>query len=90
MDDWLGPVGRTSTFTLRDTKGRVVATAVGNVQGNEPATFEPHGATGPLLYPIYEIVTVNGIVEVIEHRRTEPTFYITDDPEIRRKLGVRP
>jgi hypothetical protein len=31
---------------------------------------------------------VNGITEVIEHRRMEPVFYISDDLEVRRKLGV--
>ena len=30
----------------------------------------------------------NGTTEIIEHRRMEPVFYITDDPEVRRKLGV--
>ena len=40
------------------------------------------------LYPMYEVLTANGITEVVEHRRMEPVFYITDDPEVRRKLGV--
>jgi hypothetical protein len=37
---------------------------------------------------MYVVLQADGIAEVIEHRRMEPVFYITDDPEIRRKLGV--
>lgn len=38
--------------------------------------FDPHS------YPHYVIVSANGIVEVIEHRKMEPVFYVTDDPSI--------
>jgi len=44
--------------------------------------------TAPVVYPGYEVVIANGITDVMEHRRQEPIFYITDDPEIRRVLGV--
>jgi hypothetical protein len=30
------------------------------------------------------------VSDVIQHRRMEPVFYITDDSEVRRKLGVVP
>ena len=60
------------------------------LQGSEPLTLVPDGATGPIPYPSDEIVTVNGIVEIIEHRRMGPVFYMTDEPDIKRKLGARP
>ena len=44
--------------------------------------------TAPVVYPSYEVVTANGITDVMEHRLQEPIFYVTDDPEIRRALGV--
>jgi hypothetical protein len=44
--------------------------------------------SGPIPYPLYELLTANGITEIIEHRRMEPVFYITDNPEVSRKLGV--
>jgi hypothetical protein len=28
------------------------------------------------------------LTEVIEHRQMESIFYLADDPEVRRKLGV--
>ena len=90
MDYWVGPVGRTATFTLRDRQGHRVARVVGKLRGNEPLSLVPHGRTGRIPYPSYEVITANGITEVIEHRRMEPIFYITDDRTVRRKLFVDP
>lgn len=42
----------------------------------------------PKGYPAYVVVTVNGITDVIEHRKMEPIFYVTDDPKIWKELGV--
>ena len=88
MDYWVGPVGRTATFTLANAKGRNLASAVGQLQGRTPLTLEPPGTTGPLGYPRYEIITVEGITEAIEHRRMEPIFHVNNDPGVRQKLGV--
>ena len=79
---------RTATVTFRGAKGKTLSEVVANVRGREPLTLEPHSDTGPIPYPSYEVLTVAGINEVIEHRRMEPIFYITDDPNVRRKLGV--
>ena len=37
-------------------------------------------------YPSYHIVTVNGAVELVEHKKMEPIFYISDDPEMSKIL----
>ena len=42
----------------------------------------------PKGYPKYYAVTVNGVTDIIEHRKMEPIFYVTDDPEIWKELGV--
>ena len=89
MDYWGGPIGRTATFTLRGAQGQRVARLVGRLRGNEPISLVPHGETGPLPYPSYEVITANGITEVIEHRQMEPVFYISDDPRVKEQLGVR-
>jgi hypothetical protein len=39
-------------------------------------------------YPHYLIVSKNGINEVIEVKRREPFFYITDDPVLRAGIGA--
>jgi len=41
-----------------------------------------------MIYPSYEIITVGRTTEVIEHRKMEPIFYVTDDPSVLSKLGV--
>jgi hypothetical protein len=40
-------------------------------------------------YPFYELVTIDGVAEAIEHRRIEPIFFVNDDPAIRQKLESR-
>jgi len=89
MDYWGGPVGRTATVTLRSVGGRTLDSVVATLAGSEPHTLIPKPATGPIPYPSYEILTANGIVEVVEHRRAEPIFYIVDDPDVKRQLGVQ-
>jgi hypothetical protein len=36
----------------------------------------------PSGYRSYEAITVNGITEIIEHRKMEPIFYVTDDTAV--------
>ncbi len=89
MTYYLGLDSRSrATFVLRDRDGRRLAEVEGLVRDNQPQTLTPAPPTGPLPYPSYEVVTIQGITEIIEHRRMEPIFYINDDPEVRRKLGV--
>jgi len=80
--------GSTATFVLRNRDGRKLAEAEGPVRDKEPQILTPAPPTGSLPYPSYEVVTINGVTEVVEHRRMEPIFYITDDKTVRRKLGV--
>ena len=89
MDYWGGPEGRTATFILRDADGRRQGRVVGRLRGKEPLSLVPHGDTGPIPYPSYSIIDAQGITEVIEHRAMEPVFYITDDPAVKARLGVR-
>jgi hypothetical protein len=49
-------------------------------------TLEPQPEAGPVPYPQYEVLTSDGITEIVEHRRQEPVFYISDDPGVGGKL----
>lgn len=40
-------------------------------------------------YPRYKVVTINNITDIVELRKMEPVFYMTDDPVVWRKLGVK-
>jgi hypothetical protein len=75
--------------TLRTNRGEAPNRVVANLRGEPEVLDSPSGSAGTR-YPMYEVLTANGITEVIEHRHMEPVFYITDDPEVRRKLGVNP
>jgi hypothetical protein len=39
-------------------------------------------------YPGYEVISIDGLTDVVEHRAMEPTFYMTDDAAVREELGV--
>jgi hypothetical protein len=82
MDYYLDSSGRTATFTLRDSNGLVTSKVTGNLKGLEPLHRGNNLPGHPEGYPSYEIITVGGISEIVEHRRLEPVFYVTDDPAV--------
>jgi len=88
MSYYVKPSGRTSTFILIDAKKQKVAEVSGTQNGLEPLKLKDPRPGFPAGYPSYEIVTVNGITEIIEHRQMEPIFYITDDPAVWAELGA--
>jgi hypothetical protein len=73
---------------LRNARtGKKIAKAEGTLKGLEPLNLENvHGP--PYNHPQYEIITVGRTTEVIEHRKMEPIFYVTDDPSVLSKLGL--
>jgi hypothetical protein len=88
MDYYVSPLGRTATFTVKQRDGRIITAAKGKVRDDHPIYFGPSSTDALRQYPRYEVITVNGISEAIEHRAMEPVFYISDDPVILNKLGV--
>jgi hypothetical protein len=87
MNDYLFPSSYAS-FTFQDTKGKVIQKA--NVKTKCVIQLKDPPKGFPPGYPIYAPITVNGITEIVEHRKMEPVFYITDDPTVwkqYRELG---
>jgi hypothetical protein len=80
--------GRSATFILKDKKGQVLTKVNGKMKGSEPFYLKHPPSGFPPGYPSYSVITVNGITEIIEHRKMEPIFYVTDDPAIWKELGV--
>jgi hypothetical protein len=39
-------------------------------------------------YPAYNVVEVEGVIDIVERRKMEPVFYMTDDPAVWAELGV--
>jgi hypothetical protein len=89
IDYWIGPRGRTATITLRSADGQRLDSVQATLAGLEPHTLLPKPDIGPIPYPSYEILTAKGITEVVEHRRMEPRFYLVEDLEVKRRLGVQ-
>jgi hypothetical protein len=88
MSYYIKPWSSSATFILRDKKGQVLTKVNGKLNGSEPFQLKHPPPGFPPGYPAYEIVTVNGITEIIEHRKMEPIFYVTDDRAVWKELGV--
>jgi uncharacterized protein (DUF362 family) len=88
MSYYVKPWGRSATFILQDTKGKTRTKVNGKTRGLGPNQLKHPPPGFPPGYPAYEVITVNGITDIVEHRKPEPIFYITDDPAVWKELGV--
>ena len=88
MSYYVKPWGRSATFILQDVKGQILTKVYGKERGLEPLQLKHPPQGFPPGYPAYEVITVNGITDIVEHRKMEPIFYITDDPAVWKELGV--
>jgi hypothetical protein len=86
LNYYTAPLGGDAKYILKDSNGRKLVEVKGKVKNryplkpkNSPQGFDPG-------YPFYEVVVVNGITEIMEHRKMEPIFYVTDDPAVRKEL----
>jgi hypothetical protein len=77
MDYYTSPFGDTVTFTLTGLGDHIVE----KLHGPLPPERHLYGQTG---YPAYEVIVINGITEIVEHRKMEPIFYLSDDPAVRK------
>jgi len=84
LDYYISPLGRTATFSLYDPNGQRLRKVSGSVRGDHPLTLKKSSPG----YPFYEVITIDDLTDVVEHRAAEPTFYMTDDPVVRQELGV--
>ena len=82
------PWGSHAVFTLQDAKGRLLEKPHGKEKRWGPLQLKNHPQGPSASYPAYEPITVNGSTEMIEHRRMEPTFYITDDASVWKQYGT--
>jgi len=58
----------------------------GKVRGNKPIRLKNLPLDFPKNYPMYQVITISGITEAIEHRKLQPIFFITDDSKILKEL----
>lgn len=90
MDYYINSSGRDARFTLLNAKTkRKLAEVYGTQKGMQPIMLKSPRAGYQMDYPGYEVITVAGVTEIIEHRRMEPIFYITDDSDVKSKVLSR-
>jgi hypothetical protein len=91
MTYYVSPFGRTVTFAMKERDGHLISKAKGKVRGDHPIYLGPQPTSDPVRqYPSYEVVTVNGISEVVEHRAMEPIFFVSDDAAVLNQVGLAP
>jgi hypothetical protein len=91
MNYYTAPWGRSATFVLHDMKKHVLAKIDGKMKGTEPLQLKMWTQGDTNGYPSFEVITANGMTEIIEHKKMEPIFYITDNPAVWTELmGVQP
>ena len=72
-------------FILRDKSGREIGMVVGRIKGTPlHLRTPPQGYESG--YPHYILIVINGVTEIMEHRRPDDILYVTDDPGIREEL----
>ena len=89
MTYYIGTSGRKSKLLLLDEKKQKINEVSGTQVGPEPLKLKKPRSGFPAGYPFYEIITVNGMTELIEHRQMEPLFYIVEDPEILNEFDLK-
>jgi len=80
------PIGRDVKFIEKDKNGKVLKKVSGKTRGLHPLRIHnvPEGSES--LYSSYEVITVKGTTEIIEHKKMEPIFYVNDDPAVKKEL----
>lgn len=73
---------RSAQFILRDKNGHLLKKENGTMRCRAPFELKDPPQGSPSGYPAYEAITVHGITEIIEHKKMEPIFYVTDDPAV--------
>ena len=90
MDTYIVPIEK-SVFKLRDNDGRTLSTITASRLGRYlyPKELKNPPSGFPKGYPAYEILVADGVVDIVEHRRMQPIFYMTDDPAVWQELGPK-
>ncbi|MBB5316087.1 hypothetical protein [Tunturibacter empetritectus] len=73
---------RKAQFILRDKNGHTLKKENGEMRCRAPFELKNPPQGFPSGYPAYEAISVNGITEIIEHKKMEPIFYVTDDSAV--------
>lgn len=82
LDYLAAPGGRTAKFTVLGPTGAILAAEEGRLLLAGPWSKRGSSAAEKPEYPLYELVEVRGVRDLIEHRAMEPTFYFSDEQAV--------
>lgn len=82
MSYYIKPWASSATFELQDAKGQLLEKVNGKVKCKEPIQLKTTPQGFPAGYPSYQAIVINGVTEIVEHKKMEPRFYVTDDPVV--------
>ncbi len=80
--DYYAVPWRRARFLLQESNGHTLKRENGDMRCKAPFEAKNPSKGFPPGYPAYEAITVRGTTEIIEHRKMEPIFYVTDDPTV--------
>jgi len=81
------PGGGTAKLVLKDRDGLFAIDKVsGQLRGLKPLQLENASGEND---PEYEVMTSEGITDIIGHKGMNDLFYMVDDPAVWKELGVR-
>ena len=84
---YIWPSGREAVLELKKKDSWWVTKKVkGSQRGLSPLVLK-NSTDGR--YPSYEVITADGVTDIVEHRRMEPVFYTVDNPDVWSELGVQ-
>ena len=89
MSYYSSPLGGSVEFVGRDKNGKILTRVSGKLE-RYPLHLKNPQPGSDRGYPAFELITLDGITEVIEHKKMEPKFYVSDDPAARRELLAAP
>jgi hypothetical protein len=90
MNYYIKPTGSSATFVLHDKDNHILGKVTGTLRGSTSVSAQGTPQSGTPGYPSFEVITAEGVSEVIEHKQMEPKFYITDDPAVLRAVTDQP
>jgi hypothetical protein len=85
VDYYINSSGGEAIFKLYNESGTRLRKISGEM-GIYPLQLEKPSHDSPKGYPMYEIVMVDGVTDIIEHRERNDIFYMTDDPAVWKEL----
>lgn len=80
---WFGKTNLTTILIGPPPNNQKLDKKYGNVEWHPISKKNLESGTNH--YPSFHIASVDGVIELIEHKIMEPIFYISDDPKLMKR-----